>query len=626
MSVMGIPFRSTATRGLCAALLLAVTASSVQASPFSLTGRIKQGTSVAYDRELGNAIGPSNFLAEMSLDYKPNRQFAIYIDAWLRGDLFPLLGDDVIARGIQDFRSPDFREMFGFDLTENADPLAGDVPFGRASESIRLYDDWNDIVRDVSVNYKTRNRSMYVKLGKFQHGWGQSDGLRLIDILNPQDFRQRFALADSQDIRIPQAGIGMGFDFARLGLDAPFEAIGLKRSSFEVVYYPQVLHSEFIVNNPTPSDQTAGGIFGFPFPELVDPVSGRGLPFIGANLNDIKHDEWDFERGELGLRFGFEAFDAVMTLNGFWGYQDLPVVTLQGLNLLVGTNYNDPAEQITSIPLDSAGSVLATWGPGGYMDQLRLLGTAGGLLGGLPIVGDVLNTLTPFGCTNLVIIEGCSVTFDFALDYDYRHKVVATSLTREIRELTIGRKQVSPVLRIEASYEFDKPFNNQVTDTGYLNQGVGSAALVTLPENAISFSDQVGIMAGFDFPLWIPFWDSQRNSIFTSFQFFDFYTRDHENKVYQAPYMFNRLEEHQQYVTALWISEHLNEMLVLEGLFVGDLSNDNFAYRQRIDFNFFGDKIRPRLEWLGFDATREDGALGFVHDADLVEFSLTYQF
>ena len=133
-------------------------------------------------------------------------------------------------------------------------------------------------------------------------------------------------------------------------------------------------------------------------------------------------------------------------------------------------------------------------------------------------------------------------------------------------------------------------------------------------------------MAGFDFPLWIPFWDSQRNSIFTSFQFFDFYTRDHENKVYQAPYMFNRLEEHQQYVTALWISEHLNEMLVLEGLFVGDLSNDNFAYRQRIDFNFFGDKIRPRLEWLGFDATREDGALGFVHDADLVEFSLTYQF
>lgn len=622
--------QSMASKGVLAGAMTACLTLSMStalaASPFSLTGRIKQAVSVAYDHEGGDDLGPTNFLAELSFDYKPSRQFGIYVDLWLRGDLFPLHDGDLFDRGLQNFNSEDFREQFKYALTNPDDSFSGDMPFGHDSDNLRLYDDWNDVIRDVSINYRTANRSMNLKIGKFQHGWGQSDGLRLIDILNPQDFRQRFALEDAQNIRIPQTGIALGLDFTRLGISAPFEAIGLNRSSMEVVYYPQVLHSKFVVNNPTPSNQTSGGTFGFPYPELIDPQSGRGLPFIGVNLEDKDHEEWDWEQGELGVRFGFEVFDAVFTLNGFYGYQDLPLVTLQGLNLLVGTSYNDPEQAIASVPLGQEASVLGTWGPGGYIDQIRGFGA----VDGLPVVGEVLNNLTgalaPFGCTNLVVIEGCSINFDLNLDYDYRQKVVAASMTREISEIAFGRKQVSPVLRVEASYEFDKPFNKQVTETGYVNEGIGSAALITLPENAISFSDQVGIMVGFDFPLWIPFWNSQRNSIFTSFQFFDFYTREHENKVYQAPYMFNELEKHQQYVSALWIGEFFNEMLVLEGLFVGDLSNDSLAYRQRIDFNFFGDFIRPRIEWLTFDSKREDGALGFVHDADQVEFSLTYQF
>ncbi len=615
--------------GGCVGLLALSLSTQAWSSPFKINGRIKQSVSLAYDHEGGQDFGPSNFLVELSMAYKPNRQFAIVSDLWLRGDLSPDFSDKLFDRGIQDFNSPDFRGQFGYYLNREEDSFAGPIPFGHHTGGLRLYDDWNDIVRDVSINYRSSRRDFQIKLGKFQHGWGQSDGLRLIDILNPQDFRQRFALEDAQNIRMPQTGVAVGLDFSRQAVGRFLKkSLGLSRPSLELVYYPQVLHSQFLVNNPTPSDQSSGGIFGFPYPELIDPVSGRGLPFIGVNLHDSKHEEWDWQEGEAGLRLGFEVFDAVFTVNGFYGYQDLPLVTLEGLNLLVGTSYNDPEQAITSVPLDQQGAIFATWGPGGYIDQIRAFGGSGVL--DIPVVGDAVGALTgslsPFGCTDLVIAEGCSVNFDLTLDYDRRQKVVAASMTREIKEIAIGRKQVSPVLRIEASYEFDKPFNNLVTNTGYANEGVGSAALIAMPEDAISTSDQVGIMAGFDFPLWVPYWRSQRNSIFTSFQFFDFYTRDHENKVYQAPYMFNPLAEHQQYVTALWISEHFNEMLVLEGLFVADLTNDAMAYRQRIDLNFFGDVIRPRIEWLAFDARREDGALGFVHDADMVEFSLTYQF
>lgn len=601
-----------------------------EASALSFGGRLKQGISWAYDHEGGDDIGPSNFLLELKTAYKPNRQFWINADVWLRGDWYPDVDSRLFDRGLQDFNSPDFRDQFGYYLGRNVDSYEGEIPFGHNSSEIRLYDDWNDIIRDLTINYRNRSRTFSIKLGKFQHGWGQSDGLRLIDILNPQDFRQRFALEDAENIRIPQTGISLGFDFSRTGFGRMLKSgLGMSRSALEVVYYPQVLNTQFVVNNPTPSDQTSAGIFGFPYPALLDPVSGRGLPLIGVNLHDVEHKEWDWEEGELGVRFSFELFDAVFTLNGFYGYQDLPVVTLRQGNLLVGTNYNDPESAITSIPLGVDASTFATWGPVGYMNQLRTLGGEGGL-GGLPIVGDLLNavtgTLAPFGCTNLLVIQGCSVTFDLDLDYEYRQKVVAASMTREIKELAIGRKQVSPVLRMEASYEFDKPFNRQVTNTGYANEGVGSAALIVSPEEAISYSDQVGLMVGFDFPFWVPFWESQRGSIFTSFQFFDFYTREHENKVYQAPYMFNELEKHQRYVTGLWMSDHFNDRLALEGLIVADLSNDSIAYRQRIGFNFFGDRIRPRLEWLTFDAKREDGALGFVHDADIVEFSITYQF
>lgn len=611
-------------------------------SSWSVGGRIRQGVSLAYDHENGSDYGPSNFLGELNIDYKPSRQFAINADFWLRGDL--LLSDkgDFVDTGIQDFNSPNFRKQFNYRIYNDKDSFTGNTPFGDDSEEIKLLDGTDEVIRDLTLSYQTANRSMQFKVGKFQHGWGQSDGLRLIDILNPQDFRGRFVLNDAQDMRIPQTGLAMTFDLSRLGMGAPFKFIGLERTAFEVVYYPQVLHSWFVVNNPTPSDQTSGGIFGFAFPELLDPESGRGLPGIGVNLHDIEHEEWDYDDGELGVRMSFEALDATWTLNGFYGYQDLPVVTLKGATLLVGTNYNDPSQALLSIPLDRETAIFATWGPGMYMDQLRALGGQsspfgpnsglGAALGNIPIVGELVGNLSdglaPLLCTgtDLIVIEGCSVNFDFNLDYDYRQKVVATSVTREMKEITLGRKQVSPVLRVEASYEFDKPFNNMVTETGFNNQGVGSAALVTQPENAISTSDQVGLMVGFDFPLWIPYMESQRNSIFTSFQFFDFYTKDHENKVYQAPYMFNELEEHQRYATALWIWEIFNESIVLEGLYARDISNESNAYRQRVDFNFFGDKIRPRFEWVTFDAVREDGALGFVHDADMVELSLTYQF
>ncbi len=43
---------------------------------------------------------------------------------------------------------------------------------------------------------------VYLRLGKQQVVWGEADGLKVLDVLNPQSFRE-FILADFEDSRIP---------------------------------------------------------------------------------------------------------------------------------------------------------------------------------------------------------------------------------------------------------------------------------------------------------------------------------------------------------------------------------------------------------------------------------------
>ena len=51
-------------------------------------------------------------------------------------------------------------------------------------------DDFNQVLREFYVTYYSNK--FLVRIGKQQIGWGQADGLRLIDIINPLDARRDF--------------------------------------------------------------------------------------------------------------------------------------------------------------------------------------------------------------------------------------------------------------------------------------------------------------------------------------------------------------------------------------------------------------------------------------------------
>jgi len=70
-----------------------------------------------------------------------------------------------------------------------------------------LRENWSDsymartfLLRELWVDFRIGNLDL--KLGKQQVAWGKTDGYKLLDILNPTDYRE-FILMDSEDSRIP---------------------------------------------------------------------------------------------------------------------------------------------------------------------------------------------------------------------------------------------------------------------------------------------------------------------------------------------------------------------------------------------------------------------------------------
>ena len=561
-------------------------------------------------------------------------------------------------------------------------------------DELDSFDDFDDeVIRELSFKWRSPDRSITTKVGKFQRGWGQSDGLRLIDILHAQDLRERFVFKDTDEVRIPAWMGSADFNLKKLGVAGPFEALGMKRPVLEVNIVPEVRHSEFIINNPTAFDQSSGGAFGLQWPEFIDdnPTHGSGLGAVGfgANLREIEMDDFDFGDSELSARLKFQTLGGTMTLNAFSGTQDLPIVKMAGANFHIGSGNNDAAEATANggatLKFDAATTEFLLWAPegapgplggtGGYMPYLRaatLAFTPGS--GVVPIKSplsafsenavDLGGGLGADECADPVTILanldasgnptigtgsgagafGCSVSVDMDLDYTHDQNVVAMSFTRDMADfISFGPKNTSPSIRLEISHEFDKPFNKSVVSnpfggvaadasgqfsSGTYSSGLEQGAVANFVQSfrSVVERDVTSIMVGFDYPLWVPGWDSQQKSIFTSFQYFNIHTEDHENLMAQAPYGNTEVVENQNYATFLFIAPLDNQRLVLEGLLIKNIDGHGTAYRQRIDFNYFGKNWRPRFEYQYFSGRDEVAPVGIFNDKDFFEISVQYQF
>ena len=141
-----------------------------------------------------------------------------------------------------------------------------------------------------------------IRLGRQQIVWGESIGLRILDVINPQDFRE-FILNDFIDARIPLWGLRVDYTLS----DWTFEGLWL---------------SDFEANRP--ADQ--GSEFQFrnlPLPALpFQPPP----PFPSVQVDSIRQPEdWRLSDSEVGFRVTRFLRNMDLSLNYLYSWSDFPV-------------------------------------------------------------------------------------------------------------------------------------------------------------------------------------------------------------------------------------------------------------------------------------------------------------
>ena len=140
-----------------------------------------------------------------------------------------------------------------------------------------------------------------VRLGKQQVVWGQADGLRILDVINPLSYRE-FILPDFEDRRIP---------LWMVNAELP-----LGDSTLQLLWILDQTYDEF---------PDAQGAYAFTAPRFRPAVAGgSAVDFVPARKPDNV-----LEDSDIGLRLSMFADGWDLTANYLYHYQDQPVLALE---------------------------------------------------------------------------------------------------------------------------------------------------------------------------------------------------------------------------------------------------------------------------------------------------------
>ena len=135
------------------------------------------------------------------------------------------------------------------------------------------------------------------RIGKQQVVWGQADGLKVLDVVNPQSYRE-FILDEFADSRIP---------LWMLNIEVPIT----DNDSIQLLWVPDTTYNELAVQ---------GTVYEFSSPLLI-PQLVDGIALI--EINEDKPSK--ASDGDMGIRYSkfYDGWD--LTFNYMYHYHDNPV-------------------------------------------------------------------------------------------------------------------------------------------------------------------------------------------------------------------------------------------------------------------------------------------------------------
>ncbi|MGA3173045.1 MAG: DUF1302 family protein [Syntrophorhabdales bacterium] len=217
-----------------------------------------------------------------------------------------------------------FTADWAYDIKSNNNDW---VSKGFASSRSNLYMDNKDwqLVKEAHVTWTPPNWN--IRLGKQIVSWGEMDGFRLIDQINPLDGRRGFADVEFETTIIP-------LWMAKAEYYVPVKPSWIQDLGVEMVFNP---NAEFVGNQFIKPGNNAGGIWA--------PDINSGLPsppFPPGAVANVGSANFDFQRPtafnssgyEYGLRIKSVIHDSIITLNGFYGLDQMPVAKVTGMDPL----------------------------------------------------------------------------------------------------------------------------------------------------------------------------------------------------------------------------------------------------------------------------------------------------
>jgi len=143
--------------------------------------------------------------------------------------------------------------------------------------------------------YTRFKNKLRVTIGKQQIVWGETDGLKLLDIVNPQNFR-RFILEDFEDSRIPLWSVKTEFDINAIGV----QLIWIPDNTYHIT---QDFDAPYFTKN----------LF-------------KALPNgVAMEFRQVQRPERFFKDSDIGIKLTTFAKGWDLSLNYLYHYDDLPV-------------------------------------------------------------------------------------------------------------------------------------------------------------------------------------------------------------------------------------------------------------------------------------------------------------
>jgi len=148
-----------------------------------------------------------------------------------------------------------------------------------------------------------------LKLGLQQVVWGQADGLRVLDVINPLDYRE-FILEDFLDSRRP------------LWLARADVPVG--KGSLQLIWVPYFAPARL------PGAENEFGL-GSSFGLGLISAAQTGLPPFATRAEPARRPAYQLKSSQGGARYSRSVSDWDVTANYFYGWEDTPTSYLRGI-------------------------------------------------------------------------------------------------------------------------------------------------------------------------------------------------------------------------------------------------------------------------------------------------------